>query len=160
MNNQRKAIYIERRRVLEGSQLKKQVIGYGVKTMNEIVDAYLNPELPPEEWDLSLMLSKVKEFIYLLENLTADQIEGLNSDQLKAFLAEQMRNAYDLKEAQIENQRPGLMEKRKGSLSFSKSTHYGETRNQWMLCVNQLDYVATDKKTLLLNIRMRAMICF
>ena len=109
MNNQRKAIYIERRRVLEGSQLKKQVIGYGVKTMNEIVDAYLNPELPPEEWDLSLMLSKVKEFIYLLENLTADQIEGLNSDQLKAFLAEQMRNAYDLKEAQIENQRPGLM---------------------------------------------------
>ena len=30
-------------------------------------------------------------------------------EELKAFLQEQLRNAYDLKEGQIEQQRPGLM---------------------------------------------------
>ena len=109
MNNQRKAVYTERRRVLDGRELKKQVIGYGERTMNEIVEAYVNPDLPPEEWDVSQLVSKVKEFVYLLEDLQPDQLQGLSMDDLKAFLQEQLRNAYDLKEGQIEDMRPGLM---------------------------------------------------
>ena len=70
MNNQRRAVYSERRRVLDGRGLKKQVIGYGERTMGEIVEAYVNPDLPPEEWDLDQLVGKVKEFIYLLEDLT------------------------------------------------------------------------------------------
>ena len=109
MNNQRRAVYSERRRVLDGSGLKKQVIGYGERTMSEIVEAYVNPDLPPEEWDLDQLVGKVKEFIYLLEDLTSSQIQGLGIEELKAFLQEQLRNAYDLKEGQIEQQRQGLM---------------------------------------------------
>ena len=109
MNNQRRAVYTERRRVLEGRELKKQVIGYGERTMNEIVEAYVNPDLPPEEWDLSQLVSKVKEFVYLLDDLEPQQLNGLSMDDLKAFLQEQLRNAYDLKEGQIEQDRPGLM---------------------------------------------------
>ena len=109
MNNQRRAVYSERRRVLDGDALKKQVIGYGERTMNEIVEAYVNPDLPPEEWDLDQLVGKVKEFIYLLEDLTPAQVNGLGMEELKAFLQEQLRNAYDLKEGQIEQQRPGLM---------------------------------------------------
>ena len=41
MNNQRKAVYNERLRVLKGNDLKKQVIGYGERTMEEIVEAYI-----------------------------------------------------------------------------------------------------------------------
>jgi preprotein translocase subunit SecA len=109
MNNQRRAVYTERRRVLDGRELKKQVIGYGERTMNEIVEAYVNPDLPSEEWDVSQLVSKVKEFVYLLEDLQPDQLQGLSMDDLKAFLQEQLRNAYDLKEGQIEELRPGLM---------------------------------------------------
>ncbi len=109
MNNQRRAVYSERRRVLEGRALKKQVIGYGERTMNEIVDAYVNPDLPPEEWDLEQLTGKVKEFIYLLEDLSPEQVQGLGTDELKTFLQEQLRNAYDIKEGQVEQQRPGLM---------------------------------------------------
>ena len=69
MNNQRKAVYNERLRVLKGIDLKKQVIGYGERTMVEIVEAYINPDLPPEEWDIDQLISKVKEFIYLLSDL-------------------------------------------------------------------------------------------
>ncbi len=109
MNNQRRAVYSERRRVLEGLELKKQVIGYGERTMNDIVDAYVNPDLPPEEWDLDQLVAKVQEFVYLLEDLKPQQIKGLSMEELKAFLQEQLRNAYDIKEGQIEEQRPGLM---------------------------------------------------
>ena len=109
MNNQRRAVYSERRRVLDGRALKKQVIGYGERTMNEIVEAYVNPDLPPEEWDLDQLTGKVKEFIYLLEDLTPEQVQGLGMEELKAFLQEQLRNAYDIKEGQVEQQRPGLM---------------------------------------------------
>jgi preprotein translocase subunit SecA len=109
MNNQRKAVYAERRRVLEGRGLKQQVIGYGERTIGDIVEAYVNPDLPPEEWDLTNLVAKVKEFIYLLEDLTPEQLQGLSMDELKLFLQEQMRNAYDLKESQVEEARPGLM---------------------------------------------------
>jgi len=109
MNNQRKAVYSERRRVLEGRELKLQVIGYGARTMEEIVEAYVNEDLPPEEWDLANLVSKVKEFIYLLEDLKNEDLLGLNKNQLKDFLKEQLRNAYDLKEAQLEQSHPGIM---------------------------------------------------
>ena len=109
MNNQRKAIYSERLRVLEGKDLKQQVIEYGEKTMTEIVDAYVNIDLPEEEWDLEKLLSKVKEFVYLLNDLDSKELLGLNIEQLKAFLQEQIRNAYDVKEAQIEENFPGMM---------------------------------------------------
>jgi preprotein translocase subunit SecA len=73
------------------------------------VEAYVNPELPPEEWDLERLVGKVKEFVYLLEDLNPEDVRGLSMEELKAFLQEQLRNAYDLKEGQIEQQRPGLM---------------------------------------------------
>jgi len=109
MNNQRKAVYGVRRRVLDGSELKQQVIEFGEKTIDDIVEAYVNPDLPPEEWDLGQLVEKVKEFIYLLEDLTPQQLSGLSMEELKAFLQEQMRNAYDIKEGQVDQVRPGLM---------------------------------------------------
>jgi preprotein translocase subunit SecA len=109
MNNQRRAVYAERRRVLEGRDLKKQVLGYGERTMDDIVEAYVNPELPPEEWDLNRLTNKVKEFVYILQDLQPEQLQGLNIDELKAFLHEQLRIAYDLKEVEIEEMRDGLM---------------------------------------------------
>ncbi len=109
MNNQRKAVYGERLRVLKGIDLKRQVIGYGERTMIEIVDAYINPDLPPEEWNIDQLISKVKEFIYLLDDLKSDDINLLSIEELKNYLQEQLRIAYDLKESQIDKIRSGLM---------------------------------------------------
>jgi preprotein translocase subunit SecA len=109
MNNQRRAIYAERRRVLEGLDLKEQVLQYAEKTMDEIVDAYINPELPPEEWKLDSMASKVKEFVYLLADLEPSQLDNMTVPEIKNFLHEEVRKAYDIKEHQINNVRPGLM---------------------------------------------------
>ena len=77
--------------------------------MEEIVEAYVNQDLPPEEWDLEQLVSKVKEFVYLLNDLKEEDIFSLSVQELKSYLQEQLRAAYDLKESQIENYRPGLM---------------------------------------------------
>ena len=109
MNNQRRAIYAERRRVLEGLDSKEQVVKYGEQTMDDIVGAYINPDLPSEEWELDKLVSKVKEFVYLLEDMTPDQLEDLSVEEIKTFLHEQVRNAYDLKESQVNATRADLM---------------------------------------------------
>jgi preprotein translocase subunit SecA len=109
MNNQRRAIYAERRRVLEGQDLKEQVIGYAEKTMEDIVEAYINPELPSEEWDLTNLINKVKEFVYILSDLEPQQLEDMTVGQIKSFLDEEVRKAYEIKEGEIDRVQPGLM---------------------------------------------------
>ncbi|MEM1292224.1 MAG: preprotein translocase subunit SecA [Cyanobacteria bacterium P01_H01_bin.162] len=109
MNNQRRAIYAERRRVLEGQDLKELVISYAERTMDDIVTAYINPELPSEEWKLPEMVEKVKEFVYLLADMEPSQLEDLSVGEIRTFLHEQVRTAYDMKEAQVDQMKPGLM---------------------------------------------------
>ena len=77
--------------------------------MEEIVETYVNEDLPPEEWNLDQLLSKVKEFVNLLEDLKVEELFALDINQLKDFLKEQLRNAYDLKEAKLEQTHPGIM---------------------------------------------------
>ncbi len=109
MNNQRRAIYAERRRVLEGQDLKNRVIEYAEQTMDDIVQAYVNPDLPPEEWKLDEMVAKSKEFVYLLEDLQPVDFSTLSMPEMQMFLHEQVRTAYEKKEDEIEQMRPGLM---------------------------------------------------
>ena len=89
--------------------MKEQVIKYAEQTMDDIVEAYINPELPSEEWELDKLVSKVKEFVYLLADLTPEQLFDLSMDDIKTFMHEQVRNAYDIKEAQVNQIRGGLM---------------------------------------------------
>ncbi len=109
MNNQRRAIYAERRRVLEGYDLKEQVLGYAEQTMDDIANAYINPELPPEEWDLESVVNKAKEFVYLLQDLEPSHLDDMTVSEIKTFLKEEVRKAYDIKEHQVEQIQAGLM---------------------------------------------------
>ena len=70
-------------------------------------------------------------------------------EELKAFLHEQLRNAYDLKEGQIEQQRPGLMREAERFLFFSRSIPFGEsTSRPWMLYENLLACVDMVRRIL------------
>jgi preprotein translocase subunit SecA len=108
MNNQRRAIYAERRRVLEGQDLKEIVVKYAETTMDDIVNFYIDPDLPPEEWNLEGMVSKSREFVNLFDDLNPSQLEDMTYEEVKAFMREEVRRAYDLKESQIDRVQPGL----------------------------------------------------
>jgi preprotein translocase subunit SecA len=109
MNNQRRAIYAERRRVLEGQDLKEQVLVYAEKTMQDIMDVNIDPELPPEEWKLEAMVSKAREFVSLFEDINPSQLEDMTYAEIRAFMYEEVRKAYDMKESMVDKVQPGLM---------------------------------------------------
>ncbi len=109
MNNQRRAIYAERRRVLEGQDLKEQVLVYAEKTMQDIIDVNIDPELPPEEWKLEPMVSKAREFVSLFEDLNPSQLEDMTYPEIRAFMYEEVRKAYDVKEGLVDKVQSGLM---------------------------------------------------
>ena len=77
--------------------------------MDEIVEAYVNPELPSEEWDLENLIAKAREFIYLMKDVTAEDIAEMSVNEIKIFLHEEVRKAYDIKENQVEQARSGMM---------------------------------------------------
>ncbi|NJK61652.1 MAG: preprotein translocase subunit SecA [Synechococcaceae cyanobacterium SM2_3_1] len=109
MNKQRRAIYAERRRILEGENLKPKILEYASTTVAEIVNAYVNPELPPEEWELEKLVSKTKEFVPLLSDLTAKSLQDMAAEEIKTHLQEQVTIAYDAQESFIDTVKPGLM---------------------------------------------------
>ena len=52
MNGQREAIYGERRKILEGQDLREESIGFVQDLVTEVVEAQCPPDVFPEEWDL------------------------------------------------------------------------------------------------------------
>jgi preprotein translocase subunit SecA len=109
MNNQRRAIYSERRRILEGENLKPKILEYLNQTIAEIVNAYVNPELPPEEWELEKLANKIQEFIPLLKDLSVIKINNFSYEQILSFLQEEAKIAYEAQESFIDTTKPGLM---------------------------------------------------
>jgi len=97
MNNQRRA-YAERRRVLEGQDLKEQVIKYAEKTMDEIVD-YYQPR-PAFGRDLNYAVSKVKEF-YLFAFRFGAKSRGSSVGEIKTFLHEQVQSDLRLERSAL-----------------------------------------------------------
>ncbi len=109
MNNQRRAIYAQRRRILEGTDLRPTILEYLEETIKEIINAYVNPDLPPEEWELEKLVAKVKEFVPLMKDLTATALEEMSQEEIINHLTEQAKIAYDAKESYIDTFKPGLM---------------------------------------------------
>lgn len=111
MNKQRRAIYSERRRALEGENLKERMLEYCHKTMNDVVTAYVNPDLPPEEWDLDKLVAKVREFVPLLNDVTEDKLADMSFEEMRDYLNEQIVLAYEAQESYVDTIQPGLMRK-------------------------------------------------
>lgn len=109
MNNQWKVIYVEWWWVLEGLDLKEQVLVYVEKIMDEIVDVYVNLELFLEEWDVENMFDKVKQFVYLFEDLMVEDLGDMIVWEMKIFFYEEVCKVYDLKEIQVDKVCLGLM---------------------------------------------------
>jgi len=52
--------------------------------MDEIVEYYVNPDLPSEEWDLNTLVSKVKEFVFQIWSRVKSRIFSVEMKNLPA----------------------------------------------------------------------------
>ncbi|MEU8488297.1 preprotein translocase subunit SecA [Streptomyces sp. NPDC048641] len=105
LNRQRTLIYRERRRVLEGEDLRAQVLLF----MDETVAAYITHETAegyPEEWDLDVLWAAFHELYPC--GITADELDEaaggrseLTADALVAAVTEDIHARYEERESEL-----------------------------------------------------------
>jgi preprotein translocase subunit SecA len=101
MNTQRKIIYSERRKLLEGEDLREVVEGMIEEVMDGLLELYTSEDTYPEEWDMVGLAEAVKRQFDLPVSWTKVEIEALTRALLKDDLFQKIQGAYRAKEAQV-----------------------------------------------------------
>ncbi|MBQ9973001.1 MAG: preprotein translocase subunit SecA [Firmicutes bacterium] len=103
MNKQREIIYDERRRVLDGEDLKEYIAHMTQDMINEVIDPVTVASGNAAEWDMA----RVKEGLtrlsarFVLPEYTADDLAVMTEESFKAEMYDIFAKLYDEKEAEI-----------------------------------------------------------
>ena len=101
MNKQREVIYGERRKVLEGENLKEHILGMVKNIIEEAVEMYTRQSKYPEEWDLTGLENYLENLFLPKGVLKIDDIESLDKETLVEILYDIGKDTYKLKEEEI-----------------------------------------------------------
>ncbi|MBE5943716.1 MAG: preprotein translocase subunit SecA [Lachnospiraceae bacterium] len=101
-NDQREVIYAERRKVLNGENMRDVVFKMVLDTVEIYIDKHCSPELPPDEWEIE-ELNKTLIPIVPFEKieLTEDELQSGNIKAFKQRLKEEAAKIYEAKEAEF-----------------------------------------------------------
>jgi preprotein translocase subunit SecA len=97
MNTQRRVIYGERQKILQGYDLKEQALEYVEAVVRDVVLTYASRDVYPEEWDLEAMHAALGE-IYLISSTTTDLERFKDPEEMAEHVVEQALGAYEEKE--------------------------------------------------------------
>nr|YP_009332979.1 preprotein translocase subunit SecA [Membranoptera tenuis]AKL79235.1 preprotein translocase subunit SecA [Membranoptera tenuis] len=107
INNQRQAIYTERKKILESTFTRDCIIEYGENTIDEIL--YISYKT--SQHTKKKILEQIFQLLNIKINFNLDKLINLDLIDIKIFLYEQLRISYDLRESYLEQLRPGLIRK-------------------------------------------------
>ena len=99
-NEQREIIYKERRRVLDGENMRDSILKMIYDTVDGMVDRCISEDAESDEWDLRELNELLLPVIPIRE-ITQDDVKGLRKDELKQKLKEAAVKLYEEKEAQF-----------------------------------------------------------
>ena len=88
MNEQREIIYEERRRVLDGENMRDSIIHMITEFVENLVDRNISADAEPEDWDLANFNANMRVTIPM-EPVTVEDVKKLDQKQLKHLLKEQ-----------------------------------------------------------------------
>nr|AIA20575.1 preprotein translocase subunit A [Neoporphyra perforata] len=107
LNSQRQAIYAERRRILESSYPRDCVLQYAESTIDDIINFWLTSKENSAKFE-NLNI-KIKYLLNATDTFSISQELCKDSEELKKWIIEQVRINYDLREAYLEQIKPGLI---------------------------------------------------
>ena len=103
-NEQREVMYKERRRVLDGDDMKESVLNMMKETVANHVYQVISDELPPEEWDLAALNAELLPIVPLNKIVLTDAEKSSGRvDDLVARLQEETVALYEQKEKEFED---------------------------------------------------------
>ncbi len=97
MNVQRKVIYAERRKVLEGEGVRENVLNFIETLVGDLVDGFCSTEVRPEEWDLPGLVEEGRAIFPLPHDLSEEALRGLDASEVKERLLTAVLGAYEAK---------------------------------------------------------------
>ncbi|MEE1114766.1 MAG: preprotein translocase subunit SecA [Eubacterium sp.] len=99
-NEQREIIYKERRRVLDGENMRDSIMKMIYDTIDSTVDRVIGESGEDDEWDLG-ELNRILLPIIPLKPVTKESIQGVGKEELKQKLKEAAVKLYEEKEAEF-----------------------------------------------------------
>ncbi|MBA4394997.1 MAG: preprotein translocase subunit SecA, partial [Desulfobacca sp.] len=93
MNKQREVIYGQRRKVLEGEELREMIREMTEELLDTILDIFLDEKIPPEEWDLKSLSDKLFQQFSAKIDFVGKEILP-EPDELREQLLDQIWSAY------------------------------------------------------------------
>ncbi len=102
-NEQREIIYAERRRVLDGENMRGFIMNMVGDVANGVVDGCISDDIPAESWDLDELNHDLDGFFPGLE-VSEEVLQSkshFKAADLKAYIREQAERLYARKEAEV-----------------------------------------------------------
>jgi len=101
MNEQREIIYEERRRVLDGENMRDSIFHMLTDFVENTVDSNISADQDYEDWDLGALNRDLATVIPTLSSVSTEDVKGKEVKQLKHLLKERAAKAYEEKEAEF-----------------------------------------------------------
>jgi len=93
MNTQRDVIYKERRKILEGAEIKDSILQYITDELEAIVAANTQ-----DEWDVEALINEVNAIVKLPEEFTVEALEQKSPEEIVEAVIAYARDAYEDRE--------------------------------------------------------------
>ncbi len=100
MNEQREIIYEERRRVLDGENMRDSIIHMITEFIENVVDRNISADAEPEDWDLAGFNANMRATVPM-EPVIIEDVRKMDQKQLKHLLKERAVKLYEQKEAEF-----------------------------------------------------------
>lgn len=100
MNEQREIIYEERRRVLDGENMRDSIFHMINDYVENVVDAEISPDTDYEDWNLQALNRSIFSVIPMAP-VTEEEVKRMSQKELKHMLKERAAKAYEAKEAEF-----------------------------------------------------------
>ena len=101
-NEQREIIYEERLKVLNGENMRANIMTMVSRTVDNIVNNYINDDVVPEEWDLRSLTTELEnEFDIDVSGYTLENLEKLKHKDIIEKVRTEVEERYKKQEAQF-----------------------------------------------------------
>ncbi len=137
MNTQRQVIYEERRKILEGRDLKEESLTMVEEVIRSTVAQFANREIFPEEWDREGLLTAMNS-IYAT-GITAGELDELHvAEEVQERFVEDGIQAYERKEEELGvDEQSGLLILRE----LERMVLLSIIDNRWREHLYEMDYL-------------------
>ncbi len=133
MNHQRKVIYGDRRRVLEGENVREHILRMIDRAVDQVVDAYASPQIHSEDRDLEALYAGLLEVVPGIDTVVGrDEMYQIPPADLPEWLHQAARQLYEQRERLVG---PELMRE------IERSWLLRIIDSRWMEHLQEMDYL-------------------